>query len=327
MKVRNCPKAVIRAAFPLFFIFAFDLALSVAPSVTSASANRNPELLWQPDAGQFGVTLQYVQFPEKTTTTTASGVETSVTQSGTAIRGRLDLGLTENISASVGTSTASRKYSALAISAGGGPARQSSGMGDVKASINSAWGNSYRLHIGANGNISPGKAKEPLASGTDGNEYSGRTSVAPYLGLSIPIAGSSWVGLLASLQVKLEGKTDKTPNGTEETETDGNVASVLAFWEIPFRSILLDLSGGVATTDKEKTSTSSGGPVALPADTNDSYSSTVARVDLKYMFSPATMIGASYMMVMNPERYTYTKRIKTAAMNEIEISVSLRFGF
>ena len=331
LKVRNCPKALIRAAFLTISISLQTLALGVVGEVASANANRNPEFLWQPDAGHFGVTLQYVQFPEKTTTTTtvSSATDVSVTQSGNAVRGRFDLGLTENISASVGTSTASRKFSALPSSAGGGAARKSGGLSDVKASVDSAWGNSYRLHIGANAIFTPGTAKEPLANGTDGNEYSGRNSIAPYLGLSIPIAGSSWVGLLASLQTKLEGKIQTAPNGVEETKTDGNVATVLAFWEIPIRSIVLDLAGGVATTDKQKTTTaaSSSGPVATPADVDDSYSSTLARVDLKYMFSPATMIGASYLMVMSPERYTYTKRQKIAALNESEISVLLRFGF
>jgi hypothetical protein len=98
--------------------------------------------------------------------------------------------------------------------------------------------------------------------------------------------------------------------------------TVLAFWEIPFRSVVLDLAGGAQSVDKQNNTTAPAPPIAY-----DSYSVTLAQADLKYMFSPSTMIGGRFQMTMYPEITSNLQVDVIKPVNVSEISLLLRFGF
>ncbi len=290
--------------------------------VAEAAGGKNPEFVWQPAAGEIAFAAEYAQTPEyeiKTTILTTETIASRSKETKSGLRGSLGYGFSDNLAVSVGASS----FDSKSVPSSGVESKRS-GLGDFEAELATSWGGSYRLHAGLSTAYSPGKRKDPSTGGTgpiDGNQYSGGITFAPYVGFSIPIAGASWIGIVGTFESKQERKVEESA-GVENTVTGGNVAQVMAFWEIPFRSVLVDLAGGVRTTDKEKT-TAANGIVTESA----SYSATLAQVDLKYMFSPSTFIGARYAMLMNPSFLVESGLYTVKAVNVSEISLMLRFAF
>ncbi len=305
----------------LHFLTLVCLATVMGFAEANAAGGKNPEYIWQPAANEIAFAAEYAQTPEyelKTEAGTSGVLLSSSKESKSGIRGSLGYGFSDNVSVSVGTSSFDSKSVSVAL-----PEEKRSGMGDVEAKLATSLGGSYRLHVGVSAAYSPGKRKDPYFTtvSNDGNQYSGGMSYAPYVGFSIPIAGASWIGIVGTFESKQERKVETSP-GTESTVTGGNVAQVMAFWEIPFRSVILDLAGGVRTTDKEKTTISNGFSIE-----SASYSATIAQADLKYMFSPSTLIGARYVMLMSPDFLTGSGSNTMKAVNVSEISLLLRFAF
>ncbi len=304
--------------FQILLCFATVMGLGRAEAATG----KNPEYIWQPASGEIAFAAEYAQTPEyelKTTILTTETVASRSKETKSGIRGSLGYGFSDNLSVSVGTSS----FDSKSASSGGIESKRS-GLGDFEAILATSWGGSYRLHAGLGAAYSPGKRKDPrtgAAGPIDGNQYSGGIIFAPYVGFSIPIAGASWIGIVGTFESKQERKFEDS-TGSENKVTGGNVAQVMAFWEIPFRSLLVDLAGGVRTTDKDKTTTVSG----VVTETA-SYSATLAQVDLKYMFSPSTLLGARYVMLMNPDFLVESGLYTVKAVNVSEISLLLRFAF
>lgn len=288
------------------------------PSVSKAAAGRNPEYVWQAASGEIALAAKYTQVMdyELKSESNQFALQSSTKESATGISGYLTYGFTDNLALAVGSFSLDSK----SINAVSATETKRSGLGDVQARIATSWGNSFRLHLGVQANVSPGNRKDSFG-GVDGNQYSGGNSYAPYVGLSIPVAGSSWVGIIGTFETKQDRKVEVSP-ASISTVTGGNVAQMTAFWEIPYRSILLDLAGGVRTVDKERTTPASGGYLETA-----NYSATVAEADLKYMFAPTTLIGAQYLMVMNPDYLTANGAATIKGVNVSSASLLLRFGF
>lgn len=131
-------------------------------------------------------------------------------------------GLTSSVSLGVGSA-----YTTL----GSSSSPSVSGLGDLQFMVkaHSEVSSDVRLYYGADLQWSPQNAKED-SNGDSTNLYSGKNSVAPYLGASMNVGGAHQLGFYFSQELALGKAKLEKPSSTEELSGD-NVTQFRLFWD------------------------------------------------------------------------------------------------
>lgn len=225
-----------------------------APAMTDADATSTAQIAQAPSAGN--MSLAYFQ-PSKgviaatitpeygTTTSTGTSDMAKYTAKTIATQIRLQYGMNPAAALKLETSVGQNDQNFT-----GNRESHNKGLSDLVFGYSSKWAKENgQMLLGADLSLSLEAAIINLAKGKDGNRFTGGQTITPYIGFETTRANGQVVGMVGSLSINQDKRTDVIAadnTKSEMTVSGGNTVAVKGFSEWKAGNVMGGVSGQIS---------------------------------------------------------------------------------